>query len=243
MMRLDQLRSHVVRRLPPRLRAAKRATSAWRWGEPELRLLPALCQRHRLSIDIGANDGTYTWHLARFSAGVVAFEPQPDYADGLVAAFRDRVRVERVALSDTEGEAVLRVPLDAPLLGCATIEAENTLAELVVRDLVVAKRRLDSYALDSVGLIKIDVEGHELAVLRGAARLLARDKPNLIIEAEERHRAGAVDSILAYLRPLGYRGYYLAEDALRPVEDEGDATAIAQRCAQLGIYNFIFKAT
>ena len=60
-----------------------------------------------------------------------------------------------------------------------------------VQSIDVPVKRLDDLHLDQVGLIKIDVEGHELAVLRGAADTLTRNRPAVLAEAEERHHPHA----------------------------------------------------
>ena len=60
-------------------------------------------------------------------------------------------------------------------------------------------KRLDDQHLDNVGLIKIDVEGHELAVLHGAADTLTRNRPAVVVEAEERHHPNAVAEITELL--------------------------------------------
>ncbi len=82
-----------------------------------------------------------------------------------------------------------------------------------------------------MGFIKIDVEGHELAVLRGAEGLLRACHPALLIEASDEHRPGALESIRAFLEPLGYRGYVAENGRMRPVEPS-DAS----------LDNFIFRA-
>lgn len=194
--------------------------------------MPHLCSRQRWSIDVGANTGVYAWHMARWSAGVTAFEPQPAHAALLRRAFRSRLTVEQVALSDTAGDAILRVPLEQFEDGRATIEPRNTLASGPVREFRVPCRRLDGYDFAQVGLIKIDVEGHELAVLTGAAGLLERDRPHLIIEAEDRHRPRALDSLRDFLAPFGYRPFLCRDGLLHPLEARPRGEAV----------NFVFVA-
>jgi hypothetical protein len=150
--------------------------------------------------------------------------------------------VEQVALSDVDGEVVLRVPSDRMQDGRATIEPTNALTALDVTEIVVPRRRLDSYSFAHVGLIKIDVEGHELAVLEGGRDLIARDRPTLIIEAEDRHRPGAVDGLMSFLASFGYRGHFLDGGRLLPLDGiapEGEIGAVA---AARQLYNFVFSA-
>lgn len=224
--------------LPPSLRVAFRALRSWRDGEPELHLLPQLCSRQLWSIDIGANNGVYSWHMARWSAGVIAFEPQPVHAGFLTRAFGRRVRVEPVALSDTAGEAQLRVPFARHQDGRATIEPQNPLSRDEVREYTVPRRRLDDYDLPGVGLIKIDVEGHELAVLKGARGILERDRPHLIIEAEERHRPDALRSICDFLAPYGYE--HFAFQGGRLCSLAGGTGSADHRLTAPDAFNFVF---
>lgn len=227
--------------VPARIRAAKGALESWYNGEPELRILPNICVRNELAIDIGANRGVYAWHFLRWARNVVAFEPHPGMAGFLKSAFGKRMRVEEVALSDGEGTATLRIPIDLMQIGCATIEESNALAGDTT-EVRVRRRRLDDYVLDRTAVIKVDVEGHELAVLKGAKALLNRDLPTLIVEAEDRHRAGALDSVSDYLTELGYRGFFLQNGHVRCLDEiSGDGNRGGQAAAR-GVYNFIFAA-
>jgi hypothetical protein len=129
---------------------------------------------------------------------------------------RTRIRgvtTHDVALSDTEGTAVLSMPDDLGS-GRATI-ASATGTEIAP----VQTRRLDSYELTDVGFMKIDVEGHEEAVLKGALDTLDRCRPNLVVEIEERHNPGALSRIPLRLAELGYaHAYFLCRGALVPLD-------------------------
>ncbi len=237
-----RLQSSAKALVPPSVRVAKRARAGWRSGEPELHLVPQLCRRGAMALDVGANGGVYAWHMARSATGVIAFEPNPHHAAFLQRAFVDRVRVSQVALSDRDGTARLRIPVEEMQDGRATIEAQNDLGDAASQSVIVSCRRLDGIALPRpVGLIKIDVEGHELAVLTGASALLARDRPNLIVEAEERHRKGAVEGVSRYLARFGYRGHFLQAGVLTDMDQLGDDAGKGARAAERGICNFVFR--
>lgn len=182
------------------------------YAEPELRLIPALCVPGEAAYDIGANSGIYTFWLCRVAASVTAFEPNPKLASLLESKFAPliasgRLRVEGCALSDGDGSIVLHIPRSSAL---ASVEAEAVGAHgEEVEAVTVPRRMLDGYDDRPVGFLKIDVEGHEAAVVGGGLRLIGRDRPNLLIEAEERHNPGALAALQARLAPLGYRGYFV----------------------------------
>lgn len=190
----------------PRLAMRVRARSERHFGERELALLPRLVPKDRLAIDVGAADGVYTWYLQRLSAGCVAFEPNPVNAAAICRRV-PRAMVHNVALSDADGIATLRIPVanGVSMAGLATLHEQNALAEFdSVVTLSVPKRSLDSYGMPRVGFIKIDVEGHELSVVRGATDLIKRDRPAILAELEDRHRPDALQSFSSFLAGLGY---------------------------------------
>ena len=156
-----------IEKLVPRLLWRHRANS---WGfsedDAEFSILPDFVERRKLSLDVGGAGGTYTAMLIPLSKRVVVFEPIPSVASKLRTLFAGTslVSVEQVALSDTSGVVTMRVPTDLYWRG--TIEPGNRLRHsAAVDEITVTRRTIDEYALDNVGFVKIDVEGHELAVL------------------------------------------------------------------------------
>ena len=106
------------------------------------------------------------------------------------------------------------------MLGYSTIEVRNRLERQTnVQQITVKIATLDSLELQRVGFIKIDVEGHEQAVLSGAAKTLASERPNILIELEERHCPGTVDFVRHFLQELGYEGHFLFHGQISPITE------------------------
>jgi FkbM family methyltransferase len=180
-------------------------------AEHELTLLDRLVRRDGVSVDIGANLGLYTHELARLSREVHAFEPSRDMAALLRCTTPGNVIVHEVALSDRCGEADLVIPsADGELAhGLASIEPGVASAADQIASQRVPVLPLDSIIRDEVAFVKIDVEGHELHVLEGARELIDRSHPVFLVEAEERHRAGATRALFRFFRDRGYAGYFI----------------------------------
>jgi FkbM family methyltransferase len=215
-----------LRHLATLLRASIRGPvrSLWRKvrGNPELHLLWLLSDPRRLSVDVGANAGEYAAFLARHNKGCVAYEPNPELARRIQETYGTAgVRVHACALSDKEDHVTLSIPVvdGVEHSALATIEPGNRVRDLPTRTVVVRCCRLDSFGLEPVGVIKIDAEGHEEAVLQGCEALIQRDRPSFMIEAEDRHRPGSVQAIRDILERKGYRGFMLDRRKLRPIEE------------------------
>jgi FkbM family methyltransferase len=210
--------------------------------EREMELLDLLCDRDRPSIDVGAKIGMYTYRIRRHSSEVIAFEPIPMFNGILRAVFEGkRGRIEPYAVSDRRGTAKLRLPYGhdgKPKFGRSTIDPANRLdPEIIARtdEIEVETRRIDDYELSDVGFIKIDVEGHELAVLAGAAVTLGRHRPNLLIECNDEHQPEAVKRLGAWLGAHEYTAAFVDGRELRPIDQyQRDAHWIKQE-----IENFI----
>lgn len=195
----------------------------WRRGdeEREMCLLPVLVDADRAAVDVGANYGMYSCRLVTLAKRSVAFEPIPAFAKMLQSGFGSRLKVHAVALSDTHGgEVELRLP--RLFTGYATIEENNSLEtrdQNSIELVRVPRATLDSFDLQDVGFVKIDVEGHEEAVLLGARETLKRCSPCVLIEVEERHNAGSVERVLSFVRDLDYAAYVIFDGTLRSLPE------------------------
>jgi FkbM family methyltransferase len=153
--------------------------------------------------------------MQQHSKAVIAFEPNAAYATFLRRAL-SKVKVIEAAASDRKGHATIRIPYRSAVAGMGTIESSNTIHE-PFHEAVIETLLLNSLQLPTVGFMKIDVEGHELAALVGATDILERDRPNLLIEAENRHRPNAVESVAEFLAGYGYDGFFYFDKSLLPI--------------------------
>jgi FkbM family methyltransferase len=228
--------------------------SFWHWlkyqqylhtraGEPEIRFISKMIPRDTLVIDVGVHLGFYSRHFARSAAKVLSFEANPASARDAARMLPANVRIENIALSDEDATVQLRVPVEGGGGGEAalgTLAPSNSLSGAAFQSVLVTARRLDGMTLPRVGLIKVDVEGHEEAVLRGAHGILERDRPNLMVEIEERHNAGSIQRVFQQLALLRYRAFVLEGDHLSPIR--ADEAVPLQQGGSGGRYvnNFFF---
>jgi FkbM family methyltransferase len=184
--------------------------------EPEIaNLVDALLPDQGIFLDVGANWGYMSIYAASrpgFKGTIHAFEPIAETfadLDGLIRDLKltEMVRCHQFALSDSEGQAAMDIPDN--LSGLARISASGGAS--------VALRRLDDLDLGPVDVIKLDVEGHEAKVVRGARRTLSEHKPFVFFEDGFDHGAN------------------------RPVEDDLVSDALAE--LGYGIYFALFQST
>lgn len=199
-----------------RLALRARVAQFLRTGEPEARLLAVLAPPGRTAVDVGAADGLYCWLLSRLNLDIVAFEPNPISFPRL-KQMMPWLDVRQVALSKCAGQARLRVPVTRGVhaSGWGTIHQANDftgLAADVVTECEVTTAKLDDAGLGDIGFIKIDVEGHELEVLQGAAHLLANARPNLLVELGCLRRGSNPEAVLDLLHQARYAILHLPPD-------------------------------
>ena len=214
-------KEEIIKRflLPPHLYIRYLVRKNLRQGEPELHLLPFLVNRHKQAIDIGANKGVYTHLLANLVPFVHAFEPNPKMFSVLARGLSKNAKAYDVALSDQSGSGELLIPFSGRKKAYsnqgASLSRQKVSGEHGV--VQIETRTLDSYALNNIGFIKIDVEGYEHAVLKGAKETLMRCRPTMLIELEERHTGVAIESLIEQVEDYGYHTYFLRKQQLTAV--------------------------
>ena len=228
--------------IPPRLYYILRANRELRRGEAELRILPFLMDANRISVDAGANKGVFTYWMERLSRHVYAYEPNPKMFKTLEKSIGSKATVNFAALSDQAGEFALRVPKSSR--GRYSNQGAS-LNHYKVGDsygeVMVQTRRLDDEGLTDVGFIKIDVEGHEMEVLDGALGTIKRDRPNLLIEMEQRHTGRPIEDDIKRVTDLGYRMLFLHQGTLKCGNlFDGDRYQRNIKGNQDYVFNFIF---
>lgn len=191
----------------------------------ELQVIRRHVGRSDVVCDIGANKGSFVYWLSRWcrDGRVIAFEPQPALAANLAADCRAlhlrNVKVEARAVYSRSGTQDLFVPAGhgpSASLNSTVIDRDN--CEVVS----VSLTSLDDYFTsgERVTLLKIDVEGAELEVLKGAERILREQSPLLVFECENRHlETGTVYDVFSYLEGFGYRGSFICRGRLTPLSD------------------------
>ena len=197
--------------------------------EHEMNIVHQLCNKDKISIDVGVFRGVYSYLLSFHSSEVVVFEANPTmfkYVDRNLKKIIKNLKIYNVALSNNEGDGDLKIPLRKKSFfkfnfedyyegGKATIDKENNLDGKKTHSIQVKKKILDSFKFNKkVGFIKIDVEGHEQKVLEGSLKILENNHPNLLIEIEERHRQLSPDYTISFLKEIGYQCFVFDKERL-----------------------------
>jgi FkbM family methyltransferase len=167
--------------------------------------------------DVGSNCGYYTVGMAPLAKRVYAFEPAPQVREVLERNIR-RNGIENV----TVFPCALGEKRDSAQLTLYSVSANNTLLGRcadIVGDLPIEGRtRVDVIPLDELvgagdvlppDAMKIDAEGSEIFILRGAREVLAEYRPTVVMEYDERHARNAGHSLADLRDELGQHEYLL----------------------------------
>ena len=190
--------------------SVRQTNAAKKWGRWENYLAPYL-DNPRVIVDVGANIGYSSIFFARnFPEAVIfALEPVQDNFDCLLENIRDcdGIIPYNVAAGRSEGSLVLSLLHNAEKnLGMMSVYGNGTRAE------TVPMFPLDELCgLATVDFIKIDVEGYEYDVLRGADGVLAKHRP--IIQMEVNDEAHEYLLTIGYKDLIRWHGDYIYEQS------------------------------
>ncbi|WP_414542638.1 FkbM family methyltransferase [Nostoc sp. CCY0012] len=180
------------------------------------------------AVDVGANIGYMTNIMAAKTGNtgkVYCFEPNPDIYSELVANTNDwqskfgfhHIKVEQIALSNQSGNGLLSVPEnsgEAKLVEYLEVKSEEQLNDKHPQTYQVNIKRLDEVIDKTIGVLKIDVEGHELSVIQGASQLIIDHKiRDIVFEEHEGYPSPVSD----FLETHGYTIFRLWKGFWKPI--------------------------
>jgi len=193
------------------------------WANWDKRVYLSFVRRGDIALDVGANVGAHAVflsHLVRDDGRVLAFEPLAPNVDALRETIRRRSRISNISIfqlavgnpGKTRQEVVIKAPgadltqASLQLQGVGSWERKAS-----VREYRVSLTSLDAegevQALPSIDFVKIDVEGGELDVLKGAARTISKHRPLIYCEVYKRWAASfgyTPADLFEFMRTLGY---------------------------------------
>jgi len=194
---------------------------------PETRFIARTLRQGDRAVDAGANIGYHTLHFAKLVGAeghIYAFEPIAYLADALCASidengFLSRIDVYRSALDTKGGTARMRHAPRTANFGGAHFSPKAPLPEFQIDEAVATVRLDDVIGNRPCHFIKLDVEGAEPRVIRGARKTLETGRPVILAELhDDQLRAvsdSTADDFIAQMAALGYRCSRLNPDGTR----------------------------
>jgi FkbM family methyltransferase len=175
------------------------------YGQQEKSFLGVKPQHGDVVLDVGAHIGTYTLRYSRLvgsEGAVIAFEPEPSNRRILRWNIRlnraQNVTVRSEALGDFHGKGRLKLSEFTGVHSFTRTSDEIHQTGEVLVPIIT----LDELNLDRVNLVKIDVEGYELAVLKGGEKMIKHFRPTMQIEVHQPH--GQNCETCNWLKSLGF---------------------------------------
>ena len=193
-------------------------------------------------LDIGANDGRSARRFHRYLGGprIIACEPVAATFETLCIRTRDLSNVVslRQGFGSEPGEAVIHVNPSSALSSLDPKWGQSQHTEFI--PLTTVDRFLAEQRIDSVGLLKIDVEGHDLEVLKGSREALAAGCVSIVqVEAGFRAPVKAVPSLDDFqqlLQPLRYQLYGIYNQCRARLQDGPGGPAPSSAAPEILVY-------
>ena len=174
------------------------------------------CAKDKTALDIGANIGNHSIFLGNYFKNVYAFEPNPVTYEVLkincafAAEYKNIMPVNN-GLSDREG--ILPFYINRSNIGGShIIDVKHEAIKDAIQINVKTLDQLNDLKDARVALIKIDVEGHELNVLKGAKDIISKNMPAILFEQSAPEIINGSSSVIKYLEDLGYEFFIIKKN-------------------------------
>jgi FkbM family methyltransferase len=177
--------------------------------ENELKYLDRIVPCGGVAVDVGANMGLFSYRLSKLFHRVHAFEINDDLVKDLDAYNPGNIEIVAKGLSSSEGVATLYIPIvnGRMLDGWASLTVGNCPEAEIHETKTVTLTTLDRFGLRDVAFVKIDVEGHEVEVLKGGMETFSRDRPVVLVEIKTKN----LNEVTRFFDELGYVRYQLED--------------------------------
>ena len=170
------------------------------FSEQEVELFRTLITKEMIVCDVGANIGAHTLAFSRLAGYVHAFEPNPYLFNALAGM---------VALNELKNVSIFHCGIGEKLSVMATMDLlTDDINNLGAHHLEPSNGRTDVmvYPLDTkCHFLKIDVEGMELDVLKGAQKMIEECQPIIYMENDRENKA---DEVIRQIKSYGYTPYW-----------------------------------
>jgi FkbM family methyltransferase len=208
-------------------RAISRAVLVDSYDLSEMRFIEKTLRPGDLAVDAGANIGYYALHFAKLvgeGGHVEALEPLGYLADALSASvvendFGSRVTVHRTALDERPDTVRVRHAPRTANFGGAHFAPETSPESFQVDETITTVRLDDVIGDRTCSFLKVDVEGAEPRVIRGARNTLATSRPVILAELHDDQlrvvSGSSADDFIAQMSALGYCCSRLNPDGTR----------------------------
>lgn len=220
--------------------------------EFEMLLFPYFLNKDSLFFDVGSNIGSFVLIANKTikQEQIFAFEPIP-MLNGRLKVLFPHANIRNIALSNVKTKTQFKIPkinhtqfLTRGTLNTNFIETNESGFDL----LDVQTNTLDNFCVEEnikkIDVIKIDVEGHEHEVIKGALQTFEKYKPSLIIEIEQRHHKEDISAIINEIKNIDYTCFYFDSNSFALTELTVDPKLLQQKTdfeiSRKYVHNFIF---
>jgi FkbM family methyltransferase len=220
--------------------------------EFEMLLFPYFLNNDSVFFDVGSNIGSFVLIANKTikQEQIFAFEPIPILNKRLKLIFPE-ANFRNIALSNAKSKTQFKIPkinhtqfLTRGTLNTNFVETNESGFDL----LTVQTNTLDNFCIEEnikrIDVIKIDVEGHEYEVIKGALKSIEKYKPILIIEIEQRHHTEDISLIINEIKNINYSCFYFDSKSFTLTELTVEAKSLQLKSdfekSRKYIHNFIF---